>query len=88
MSQRSTREQAKGTTVEVRIGVQQAARELVLESTETPDAVAKKVSEALKSGGLLDLVDEKGRRVVVPADRLAYVEIAAAESRRVGFGAI
>jgi hypothetical protein len=73
--------------VEVRIGVQQAARELVLESTETPDAVAKKVSDALKNSTLLDLVDDKGRRVVVPADRLAYVEIAASEARRVGFGA-
>jgi hypothetical protein len=74
--------------VEVRIGVQQAARELVLESTETADAVAKKVSDALVKGAVLDLVDEKGRRVVVPADRLAYVEIAASEQRRVGFGAI
>lgn len=74
--------------MEVRIGVQQAARELVLESDETPDAVAKKVADALKNGTLLDLVDDKGRRVVIPADRLAYVEIAAAESRRVGFGAI
>ncbi|MCU0302237.1 MAG: DUF3107 domain-containing protein [Candidatus Nanopelagicales bacterium] len=74
--------------MEVRIGVQQAARELVLESTETPDAVAKKVSDALAKGAVLDLVDDKGRRVVVPADRLAYVEIAASETRRVGFGAI
>ena len=74
--------------MEVRIGVQQAARELVLESTETPDAVAKKVADALTKGSVLDLVDDKGRRVVVPADRLAYVEIAAAEARRVGFGAI
>ena len=74
--------------MEVRIGVQQAARELVVESTETPEAVAKKVADALKAGGLIDLVDDKGRRVVVPADRLAYVEIAATESRRVGFGTI
>jgi hypothetical protein len=74
--------------VEVRIGVQQAARELVLESTETADAVAKKVSDALSKGAVLDLVDDKGRRVVVPADRLAYVEIAASEARRVGFGSL
>jgi hypothetical protein len=60
---------------------------LVLESTETPDSVAKKVAAALKNDTLLDLVDDKGRRVVVPADRLAYVEIAGAEARRVGFGA-
>lgn len=74
--------------MEVRIGVQQAARELVLESTDTPDAVAKKVADAIKADGLLDLVDDKGRRVVVPAAKLAYVEIAAAEQRRVGFGTI
>lgn len=72
--------------MEVRIGVQQAARELVLESTETPDAVAAKVAAAVKANGLLDLVDEKGRRVVIPSAKLAYVEIAPAESRRVGFG--
>jgi hypothetical protein len=71
--------------VEVRIGVQQSARELVLESTETPEDVAKKVAAALKAEGLLDLVDEKGHRVIVPAAKLAYVEIAALEPRRVGF---
>jgi hypothetical protein len=35
--------------------------------------------------GLLTLVDERGRRIVVPTDRIAYVEIAEADSRRVGF---
>ena len=71
--------------MEVRIGIQEAARELVLESPDTPDAVAKKVAAALKADGLLDLVDDKGHRVVVPAAKLAYVEIAAAEVRKVGF---
>jgi hypothetical protein len=74
--------------VEVRIGIQQAARELVIESPDTPDAVAKKVADALKNDTLLDLVDEKGHRVVVPAAKLAYVEIAAMEPRKVGFGTI
>lgn len=74
--------------MEVRIGVQQAARELVLESAETSDALAKKIAAAIKSEGLLDLTDEKGRRIVVPTSKLAYVEIAAAESRKVGFGSI
>jgi hypothetical protein len=75
--------------VEVKIGVQFAARELVLESTQSPDEVAKAVSEALKADlGVLTLVDDKGRRVLVPADKLAYVEIAESESRRVGFGAL
>ena len=75
--------------MEVKIGVQYAARELVLESAQSPDEVAKAVSDALKADlGVLTLVDEKGRRVLVPADKLAYVEIAESEQRRVGFGAM
>ncbi len=75
--------------MEVKIGVQFAPRELVLESSQSPDEVAKAVSEALKADlGVLTLVDEKGRRVLVPADKLAYVEIAENEQRRVGFGAL
>jgi len=79
----------QGVSVEVKIGVQYAARELVLESTQSPDEVTKAVSDALKADlGLLTLVDEKGRRVLVPADKLAYVEIAEGEQRRVGFGSV
>ena len=75
--------------MEVKIGVQYAVRELVLESAQSPDDVAKAVSDALKADiGVLTLVDEKGRRVLVPADKLAYVEIAESETRRVGFGAM
>jgi len=75
--------------VEVKIGVQFAPRELVLESSQSPAEVEKAVAEALRADlGVLALEDEKGRRVLVPADKLAYVEIAEAETRRVGFGAI
>jgi hypothetical protein len=72
--------------VEVKIGVQFAPRELVLESTQSAADVEHAVAEALAGrSGVLSLVDDKGRRVMVPADKVAYVEIAEAESRRVGF---
>ena len=75
--------------MEVKIGVQYAARELVLESAQSADEVVKAVSEALRADlGVLTLVDDKGRRVLVPADKLAYVEIAESEQRRVRFGAM
>ncbi len=75
--------------MEVKIGVQHANRELVLESEQSPAEVEQAVADALSGkSGLLQLVDEKGRRVLVPADRLAYVEIGEESSRRVGFGAI
>ncbi len=73
--------------MEVKIGVQHSPRELVIESTETAQDVERAVAGALDAGagGLLTLVDDKGRRVIVPAAKIAYVEIAETESRRVGF---
>jgi hypothetical protein len=73
--------------VEVKIGVQYAARELVVDSAQSPADVEELVVEALASKKVLTIVDEKGRRVIVPVDKLAYVEIAEAATRSVGFTA-
>lgn len=75
--------------MEVKIGVQHANRELVLESEQSPEEVEQAVADALSGkSNLLQLSDEKGRKVLVPADRLAYVEIGEVSIRKVGFGAI
>lgn len=74
--------------MEVKIGVQFAPRELVVESAQTPDDIAAAVTAALSSAsGVLSLVDEKGRRVIVPSSKLAYVEIDESVVRKVGFTA-
>jgi len=73
--------------VEVKIGVTDSPRELIVNSAQTPAEVEKLVTDALESGsGVLALTDEKGRRYLVQAARIAYVEIGAADARRVGFG--
>lgn len=75
--------------MEIKIGVQHAARELSLESELSAEEVEKAVSAALTGkSGLLVLADEKGRKVMIPAERLAYVEIGEPTARRVGFGAL
>lgn len=72
--------------MEVKIGVQFAPRELVLEVGLSPAEVEQSVTEALASdSGVLSLTDDKGRKVIVPVAKLAYVEIAEAQSRPVGF---
>jgi hypothetical protein len=72
--------------VEVKIGVLHTPREITLESAQTPDEVAELVAAALKSvDGQLSLTDERGRKVIVPANLVAYVEIAQSDTRRVGF---
>jgi hypothetical protein len=73
-------------TVEVKIGVQYSARELVVDSALSPAEVEKLVTSALAAGGLLSLTDERGRKIMIPVEKLAYIEIGEANERRVGFG--
>ena len=67
----------EGVTVEVKIGIQNVAREAEIEAA---------VQTAL-DGGSLVLTDDKGRRVMVPAGALGYVEVGEPTRGRVGFGA-
>ena len=73
--------------MEVRVGVQQSAKEVVVQSDGTPEQVAKQVAAAFADGTLLTLKDKSGRTVLVPADKIAYVEVGSVAERRVGFAA-
>jgi hypothetical protein len=72
-------------TVEVKIGVQHAQRELVIDTDEKADDIEKRFSEAVAADGVLVLTDSKGRRTVVPASKVAYVEIGGGVAGQVGF---
>ncbi len=72
--------------MEIKIGVQDTAREVSLDSNDTSESVIAAVNEALASGGILSLVDDRGRTVMVPAAKIAYVEVGASSKGRVGFG--
>lgn len=76
--------------MEVRIGITQVPREIEVELGDDADAdrVAKQVEEALTAeNSILWLTDRKGRRVGIPAAKVAYVELGSpTEDRRVGFG--
>jgi hypothetical protein len=75
--------------MEVRIGVVYTARELTIETDESVDGVTAAIEGAMSNGdSMLWLTDTKGRRIGVPVDKIAYVEVAAdAGGRKVGFGA-
>lgn len=72
--------------MEIKIGVVDTPKEIALESEESADAIAKAVTSAVKDGSLLTLTDSRGRTYLVPAAKIAYVEIGPAASRKVGFG--
>ena len=71
--------------MEVKIGVQHAQRELVVETDTSAEEVEARLAEAISDGGVFRLEDTKGRAVVVPADKIAYVELGVATSGTVGF---
>jgi hypothetical protein len=73
-------------TVEVKIGVQQAAREVTIDVDQSAEDVEKLVADAIATeGGVIALTDIKGRRVVVPGAKVAYVEIGSGVAGTVGF---
>jgi len=76
--------------MEVKIGIQSVPRELVVETDTPADEIERSLSAALEQGdhAVFALSVAKGGRIVVPADKIAYVEFGGVETRRVGFGNI
>ena len=76
--------------MDVRVGVTYTPKEIEVELDDDADQgqVVKDVETALSSpDGVLWLTDRRGRKVGVPAGKVAYVEIGRPkDDRRVGFG--
>jgi hypothetical protein len=75
--------------VEVKIGIQHIPRELVVETDATTAEIERDLQAALRGPdgpGFLTLTASKGGRVLIPADKIAFIEFGGEPSRRVGFG--
>jgi hypothetical protein len=76
--------------VEVKVGIQHVSREIVVESTESSTDVEKELlsSMAIGGDGVFTLSDERGRKVLIPVSKIAYVDLGEENARHVGFGAV
>lgn len=72
--------------MEIRIGVQNVAREIAFETAQSTDEILAAVKAALESD-VLELVDDKGGRIIVPSASIGYVTTGAERRGGVGFGA-
>ena len=75
--------------MEVKIGIQSIPRELVVETDATAAEVERDLKAALSGPdgpGFLALNAQKGGRVLIPADKIAFIEFGGEQGRRVGFG--
>lgn len=74
--------------MEVRIGVQNVAREIVVETDASAEDVEKTVAEAIeKAKPLFSLTDRREKKIVVPVSSIGYVEIGSDTKQTVGFAA-
>lgn len=71
--------------MEVKIGVQNVNRELVIDTALDAEEVQDAVAKSIADGGVLALADARGRRLLVPAEKLAYVDITTSVAGQVGF---
>lgn len=72
--------------VELRIGIKHAPRELSFETAQSPAEVEQAVTAAIEQEQpIIRLVDEKDRTYLVRTEDVLYVELAADQTRRVGF---
>ncbi len=72
--------------MEVKIAVQNVARELEIETDASPTQVSDEIAAAIRDGGVLTLRDAKGRQVIVPGSVIGWVQLGEPEKTRVGFG--
>lgn len=74
--------------MDIKIGITQSPRELVIDSAQEVGKVQETVAKALKDeASVLELTDRRGRQFLVPSTKIAYVEIGEGSERRVGFAA-
>ncbi|HET8665572.1 MAG TPA: DUF3107 domain-containing protein [Nocardioides sp.] len=71
--------------MEVKIGVQHAPRELSVDTAESAEDVQAALDKALTDNSTLALSDNRGRRILVPARNIAYIEIGSGVTGQVGF---
>ena len=82
----STKKSESANKVQVRITVTNVNSDINFESSLSAADIQSAVNAALKSGDALTLEDIRGRVVMVPADKIGFVEIGEQTDRRVGFG--
>jgi hypothetical protein len=76
--------------MEVKIGITSVPRELIVETDTPAEEIERNLAAALEGadGTVFAVEVVKGGKVLVPADKIAYVEFVGPESRRMGFGNI
>lgn len=72
--------------MDIKIGVTQIARELEIETSLTAEEVLDKLQDAKNGEKALVLESTNGRKLVIPTEKIGYIDIGSQNQRPVGFG--
>jgi hypothetical protein len=74
--------------MDIKVGIQHVSREVAVDSNDSAKDVEKAFANALSDNGFLRLTDTHGRNVLIPASKIAYIDLGEENARRVGFGTL
>ena len=74
--------------MEIKVGIQHVAREITVDTDGTAAEVEASLRLALEESTVLSLTDAKGRTVLIPAAKIAYLDLGQEHVRPVGFGSV
>ena len=72
----------------IELGIQNVARAVTFSTEQNADEVSSLIADALAKQGPVELTDDKGRRIIVPAGALGYAIVGSETKHAVGFGAL
>ena len=70
--------------MDIELGIQNVARPVNFST----DNVSQAIAQAVADNTTIDLTDDKGRRIIVPAKALGYAIIGSETKHAVGFGTL
>lgn len=71
--------------MEIELGIQNVARAVTFSTDATAQEVSETITAALAENKPIQIKDDKGRNIVVPAGALAYAVIGSEARHAVGF---
>ena len=72
--------------MDIELGIQNVARTVTFSTEQSADEVNAAIADAWRTARPVNLTDDKGRRIVVPAGSLGYAIIGSETKHAVGFG--
>ena len=74
--------------MDIELGIRNVARTVTFSTDQSADEVNAVLADAIAAKTPINLTDDKGRHIVVPADALGYAIVGSETKHAVGFGTL